>query len=104
MAILHVIVPVILAGLPPSRVFEILQRRIDQLNEKDYNEIMTGFKVGVSCSWLSVSQCQALKCVWAAHDLSLYSTATPTPSRWGLALGNTPNASISSYLYQHVGI
>ena len=40
----------------------------------------------------------------ACKLLSLYSTATPTPLCWGLALGNTPNAKMLRYLYQHVGI
>ena len=36
--------------------------------------------------------------------LSVYSTAMQTPSRWGLALVLTPNARISHWGYQHVGI
>ena len=36
--------------------------------------------------------------------LSLYSTATQTIWRRGLALGNAPNASILRLGYQHVGI
>ena len=36
--------------------------------------------------------------------LSLYSTATQTIWRRGLALGNAPNASILRWGYQHVGI
>ena len=35
---------------------------------------------------------------------SLYSTATRNPSRWGFALGNTPNASLLHCQYQHDGI
>ena len=38
------------------------------------------------------------------HILSLYSTATPIPSHWGLTLGNTLNATMLGNLYQHVGI
>ena len=36
--------------------------------------------------------------------LSLYSTATQNPLRWGFALGNTSNLSILRWVYQHVGI
>ena len=36
--------------------------------------------------------------------LSLYSTRTQNTWCWGLALGNTPDASILCWGYQHVGI
>ena len=40
----------------------------------------------------------------AFTQLSLYSTRTQNTWRWGLALGNAPNASILRWGYQHVGI
>ena len=49
--------------------------------------------------------------MWYGHqnvgfntDLMLYSPAMQTHSLWGLALVKTPNATISRWGYQHVGI
>ena len=38
------------------------------------------------------------------QNYSLYSTATQNTWRWGLALGNAPDARILRWRYQHIGI
>ena len=43
--------------LPADKINEILLKRIDQLNEKDHEEIMVTVKVSLICLYRGVFQC-----------------------------------------------
>ena len=58
----------------------------------------------MSRSKLKMYTCNLCNELKKGNPLSLYSTATQNTWRWGLALGNAPDARILRWRYRHVGI